>query len=311
MSAHHDHAHAHGHGHAAGRPAYMAALAITLGYAFVELVGGYWASSLALVSDAGHMFSDVLALALAAGAAWLARRPPGLKHSYGLARAEVIGATLNGLIMLGIIVVLVVEAVQRMLDPRPVMAGAVMLIAAVGLVVNGAVAYILSRGHHHDLNMRAALIHVLGDLVSSLAAVIAGAVIYFTGWLLLDSILSLVIAALILFTTLQLLKDTLHVLMEGVPAAVDLAEIGSALAALTGVAAVHDLHVWTIGSTRSALSAHVELTRLEDWPAILKASQDMLRDRFGVDHVTLQPELALRPPQHAVVTLWPRGHKPS
>jgi cobalt-zinc-cadmium efflux system protein len=301
----------HGHAHGPGRPAFVAALTITLGYAVVELVGGFWSSSLALVSDAGHMFSDAVALALAAGAAWLARRPPGLKHSYGLARAEVIGATLNGLIMLAIIVVLVVEAVQRLLDPRPVMAGAVMFIATIGLVVNGAVAYVLSRGQHHDLNVRAALIHVLGDLVSSVAAVIAGAVIYFTGWLLIDPILSLVIAALILFTTLQLLRDTLHVLMEGVPAAVDLAEIGSALAGVAGVSAVHDLHVWSIGSSRAALSAHVEIGRLEEWPMILRASQDMLRQRFAVDHVTLQPELALKRPAQAVVTMWPRGQKPS
>ncbi|HEV7394764.1 MAG TPA: cation diffusion facilitator family transporter [Burkholderiales bacterium] len=301
----------HGHAHGPGRPAFLAALMITLGYAVVELVGGFWSSSLALVSDAGHMFSDALALALAGGAAWLSRRPPGLKHSYGLARAEVIGATLNGLIMLAIIVVLVVEAVQRLLDPRPVMAGAVMLIATIGLLVNGAVAYVLSRGHHHDLNVRAALIHVFGDLVSSVAAVIAGAVIYFTGWLFIDPILSLVIAALILFTTLQLLRDTLHVLMEGVPAAVDLAEIGSALAGVDGVSAVHDLHVWSIGSARAALSAHVEIGRLEEWPTILRASQDMLRQRFAVDHVTLQPELSLKRPAQAVVTMWPRGQKPS
>lgn len=305
MSAHHAHAHAH----EPGRPAFLAALAVTLGYAMVELAGGLWSGSLALTSDAGHMFSDALALALAAGAAWLARRPPGLKHSYGLARAEVIGASLNGLLMLGIIVFLVVEAVHRLLAPRPVMAGVVMIVAAIGLAVNAAVAYILSRGHH-DLNVRGALIHVIGDLVSSLAALIAGAVIYATGWLLIDPILSLVIAALILLTTLRLLRDTLHVLMEGVPAAVDLAEIGAALAGVRGVTAVHDLHVWSIGSARAALSAHLEIERLEEWPAILGASQDLLRERFGVEHVTLQPELA-RPPKEARVTIWPRGVRPS
>ena len=308
MSSDH-HGHAHAHTGEASRPAFVAALSITLAYAFVELAGGLWSSSLALVSDAGHMLSDALALGLAAGAAWLARRPPGLKHSYGLARAEVIGASLNGLLMLGIIVVIVVEAVQRLLNPRPVVASAVMLIAAIGLAVNASVAFVLSRGHQHDLNVRGALLHVFGDLVSSLAAVIAGAVIYFTGWLLIDPILSLVIAALILFTTLQLLRDTLHVLMEGVPAAVNLSEIGAALAALGGVSNVHDLHVWSIGSSRTALSAHIEIARLEEWPVILRSAQQMLLERFEVDHVTLQPELAVRP--HAVVTMWPRGHKPS
>jgi cobalt-zinc-cadmium efflux system protein len=290
----------------------MVAFAVTFAYALVELAGGIWSGSLALASDAGHMFSDALALALAAGAAWLARRPPGLKHSYGLARAEVIGATLNGLLMLVIIVVLVVEAVQRLLDPRPVMAVAVMVIAAIGLVVNAGVAFILSRGHR-DLNVRGALVHVMGDLVSSVAALIAGAVIYATGWLTIDPILSLVIAVLILVSTLRLLRDTLHVLMEGVPAAVDLAEIGGTLAAVQGVSIVHDLHVWSIGSNRHALSAHLEIERLEEWPVILQSAQAVLRERFGVDHVTLQPELvpALRLPRQATVTLWPRGQRPS
>ena len=312
MSAHahaHGHAHGHSHGGEVRRPSFLLALAVTLAYALVELVGGIWSGSLALASDAGHMFSDALALGLAAAAAWLARRPPGAKHSYGLARAEVIGATLNGLMMLAIIVVLVIEAVQRLLDPRPVMALAVMAIAAVGLVVNAVVAFILSRGHR-DLNVRGALVHVMGDLVSSVAALIAGAVIYATGWLTIDPILSLVIAALILVSTLRLLRDTLHVLMEGVPTAVDFEQIGGVLASLQGVSTVHDLHVWSIGSDRAALSAHLEIERLEDWPAILHASQTLLRERYGIDHVTLQPELPALPLQ-APVTLWPRGHKPS
>lgn len=300
----HDHSHGHAQGHDLTRPAFVTALAVTLAYAVVELGAGLWSGSLALTSDAGHMFSDALALGLAAAAAWLARRPPGIKHSYGLARAEVIGATLNGLLMLGIIVVLVVEAVQRLLAPQPVNAPVVVGVAAVGLAVNAAVAYLLSRGEH-DLNVRGALVHVLGDLLSSLAAVIAGAVVYFTGWLLIDPILSLVIALLILFTTLRLLRDTLHVLMEGVPAAVDFAEIGGALAAVPGVAGVHDLHVWSIGSRGAALSAHVDLERLDDWPAVLTAAQRLLSERFGITHATLQPETA-RPPQQATITLWPR-----
>jgi cobalt-zinc-cadmium efflux system protein len=311
MSAHdhhpHDHAHAH-HGDMRG-PAFVLALVITLAYALVELAAGLWSGSLALTSDAGHMFADALALGLAAAAAWLARRPPGLKHSYGLARAEVIGASLNGLLMLGIIVVLVVEAVHRILEPRPVTASVVIAVAAVGLAVNAGVAYILSRGHH-DLNVRGALIHVLGDLLSSFAALIAGAVVYATGWLLIDPILSLVIAILILLTTLRLLRDTLHVLMEGVPAAVDLAEIGGAMAGVAGVAAVHDLHVWSIGSRGAALSAHLDIDRLEDWPAVLHASRTLLHDRFGITHVTLQPEIA-RLPKQATIRMWPRRDKSS
>jgi cobalt-zinc-cadmium efflux system protein len=305
MTGHHDHS----HGDEVRGPAFVPALAITLAYALIELAAGLWSGSLALTSDAGHMFAghmfaDALALGLAAAAAWLARRPPGVKHSYGLARAEVIGATLNGLLMLGIIVVLVVEAVERILAPRPVSADVVIAVAAIGLVVNAGVAWILSRGHH-DLNVRGALVHVLGDLLSSFAALIAGAVVYATGWLLIDPILSLVIAVLILLTTLRLLRDTLHVLMEGVPAAVDFAEIGSALAGVAGVAAVHDLHVWSIGSRGAALSAHLDIERLEDWPSVLSTSQALLHDRFGITHVTLQPETA-RLPKQATITIWPR-----
>jgi cobalt-zinc-cadmium efflux system protein len=224
----------------------------------------------------------------------------------------VIGASLNGLLMLAIIVVLVVEAVQRLLEPKPVLAAAVMAIAAVGLVVNAAVAFILSRGQH-TLNVRGALVHVIGDLLSSVAALIAGAVIYVTGWLLIDPILSIFIAVLILTTTLKLLRDTLHVLMEGVPRAVDIAEIGGALAGLAGVSEVHDLHVWTIGSDRAALSAHLEIDRLDAWPVILQEAQRVLRERFAVDHVTLQPEVptGVRLPKQAKVTIWPRGERPS
>jgi cobalt-zinc-cadmium efflux system protein len=312
MSAHHAHHHGHhAHGAAYSPPPFLLALGITLFYALVELIGGIWSGSLALKSDAGHMFSDALALGLAAGAAWLARRPPGLKHSYGLARAEVLGATLNGLIMLGVIVFIVVEAVHRLLEPRPVMGGIVMLIAGVGLLVNAFVAYILSRSHA-TLNVRGALVHVIGDLLSSIAALMAGAVIFATGWVLIDPILSMLIAGLILVTTMRLLRDALHVLMEGVPTAVDLSEIGTALAGVRGVAAVHDLHVWSIGSEHPALSAHLEIERLTDWPDILDAARSLLRERFGVDHVTLQPELAHRQrlPKEAPVRIWPRGERP-
>lgn len=290
---------------------FLTALLITLVYAGVEFAGGIWTGSLALVSDAGHMLSDALALGLAAVAAWLARRPAGHRHSYGWARAEVIGATLNCLLMLAIIVALVVEAVARLLDPQPVAALGMTVIAFVGMAVNALVIWIMSRGEP-TLNTRAALLHVIGDLVSSFAAVIAGTVIYFTGWLPIDPILSLVIAALILVSTGSLLRDTLHVLMEGVPPALDLHVIGKALAGLPGVVSVHDLHVWSITPGHVALSAHLEVHDLQRWPAILAAATELLHDRYGIDHATLQPE-APRPKAlrgTAVIRLWPRGRRP-
>ena len=167
---------------------FILALIVTFGYAGVELAGGLWTGSLALLSDAGHMLSDALALGLAAVASWLAGRPVGHRHSYGWARAEVIGATLNSLLMLVIIIALVVEAVARLLEPRPVAALGMTVIALIGMAVNALVIWIMSHAEQ-TLNTRAALLHVVGDLISSFAAVIAGAVIYFTGWLPIDPIL--------------------------------------------------------------------------------------------------------------------------
>jgi cobalt-zinc-cadmium efflux system protein len=308
MSAGHHH---HHHDHRPrGQPAFLAALAITFAYSLIEVAGGLWTGSLALLSDAGHMFSDALALGLAAIAARLAQRPAGHRHSYGWARAEVIGALLNSLLMLGIIVALVVEAVFRLHDPRPVSAPGMMLIALIGLLVNAAVAWIMSRGEI-TVNVRAALLHVIGDLVSSFAALLAGIVIYATGWLPIDPILSLAIAVLILASTVALLRDTLHVLMEGVPAQVELPAIGRELAMLPGVIAVHDLHVWSIAPGRVALSAHVELEELQRWPDILAAAGTVLHDRHGIGHITLQPEVRCGPgARHSVIRLWPRGVRP-
>lgn len=287
------HAHAHdGHSHGLRDGKVMLlALAITLGYAVVEAVGGTLLGSLALVSDAGHMLSDALALGLAAFAAWMARRPAGKRHSYGFARAEVVTAFVNGLALLLVVIYIAVEAVGRLLHPEPVGGLGVMLVAFIGLLVNLVVAFLIGR-EAHDLNSRAALLHVVGDLVGSVAAITAGAVIYFTGWQPVDPLLSLVIAVLILVSTIRLLRDTLHVLMEGVPSGVRLEEIIVALKGLEGVSAVHDLHVWTISSGKAALSAHVELDDLGRWPVLLESARRMLQNQFEVNHVTLQPELA-------------------
>ncbi|MBI3041548.1 MAG: cation transporter [Betaproteobacteria bacterium] len=276
------------------RPAFLTALAITAGYALVELAGGFWTGSLALLGDAGHMFSDALALGLAAVAAHLALRPAGRRHSYGWARAEVIGALVNSMLMLAVVLALVVESVARLQAPRPVAAAEMMLIAFVGMLMNGTVAWILGRSEL-TLNVRAALLHVMGDLVSSFAALVAGAVILATGWLPIDSILSLVIAGLILVSTFKLLRDTLHVLMEGVPPALELSSIGQSLAQVPGVVSVHDLHVWSIAPDKVALSAHVELDDLQRWPAILAAAGALLHERYGIGHITLQPEVRSAP----------------
>jgi cobalt-zinc-cadmium efflux system protein len=283
--------HGHHHHHHAPAPArrLYAALALTLGFAVLETAGGLWSGSLALLGDAGHMFSDSTALALAAVAAWVARRPPSSRHSYGLARAEVLAAVANALLMLAVVTGLVVEAIARLQAPQPVAGGMVMVIAGAGLVVNLLVLAVLSRGAQ-DLNTRGALLHVFGDLLGSVAALLAGAVIQFTGWLPIDPLLSIAIGALILISTWRLLREALHVLMEGVPLHLDLAVVGRSLAALPGVVSVHDLHIWAVRAGTPALSAHVVVEDLGRWMAVLEAMRALLRDRYGIEHVTLQPE---------------------
>lgn len=286
----HTHSHPGHHHHEPVSRGLGVALALTLGFALVEAAGGFWSGSLALLGDAGHMFSDATALALAAFAAWIARRPPSSRHSYGFARAEVLAALVNSLLMLAVVTGIVVEAVIRLRDPQPVQGGAVMGIAVMGLAVNLLVLFVLSRGAQ-DINTRGALLHVLGDLLGSVAAIIAGAVIAFTGWLPIDPLLSIVICALILFSALRLLREALHVLMEAVPRHLDYNAIGQSLAGLPGVVSVHDLHVWTPASGAPALSAHVVVEDFSRWMETLEALLGLLRERYGIEHVTLQPEL--------------------
>ena len=283
------------------------ALALTLGYALVEFIAGAAFHSLALMSDAGHMLSDALALGLAAFASWVASRPAGSRHSYGFARAEILAAFVNGLALLLIVVAIAVEAISRLLHPQPVSGLGVILVAVIGLVLNLVVAFLIGQGER-NLNTRAALLHVIGDLIGSVAAITAGAVIYFTGWQPIDALLSLVIALLILGSTVRLIFEALHVLMEGVPAGLRIEEIGRALGALNGVRAVHDLHVWNISSGQIALSAHVDLADLDNWAALLESARQMLQSRFGIAHVTLQPETAggINPGYRARVKILPQ-----
>ncbi len=295
MAHHHDDNHDHrgGHDHAGlgGHRQLWWVLLLTLGFAVVEVLGGLWAHSLTLLGDAGHMFSDAVALGMAATASWFGRRPPSARHSYGLARAEVVAALLNGLLMLVVVVAIVVEAIRRFRGPQPVAGAPVMVIAGAGLLFNVAAAIILSRGER-SLNMRGALVHVTGDLLGSVGALLSGAVIYFTGWMPIDPLLSILICALILYSTVHLLREALHVLMEGVPPELDLNRVGQALAHVPAVVSVHDLHIWTLASGVPALSAHVVMNDLTVWPKVLADMRQLLGKRYRIEHVTLQPEIA-------------------
>ena len=295
MAHDHHHGHAHAHGHTAYLPA---ALAVTLLYAGVEAGAGWWADSLALLSDAGHMLTDALALALASAAAWAARRPPTARLTFGLQRIEILAALGNAGFMLAVIIGIAWSAADRLLHPVPVQGLVVTGVALVGLAVNIGVAWLLAHGEE-TLNTRAALLHVLGDLAGSVAALASGLVIQFTGWMPADPLLSLLICALILFSTLRLAREAVHALLEGVPPGLTLPDVGRRMAAVDGVVSVHDLHIWSLSSRRAALSAHVVVRDLESWPQILAETTELLHSAFDIDHSTLQPEL-FRPALYAI-----------
>ncbi len=278
--------------HASGRLLWWC-VALTLSLAVVEAIGGWWAGSLALLSDAAHMLSDATALGLAALAAHVALRPPSARHSFGLVRAEVLAALTNSVFMLAVIAGIVWHAIDRLLEPQPVAGGVVIAIALVGLAVNLVVFWLLHRGVQ-TLNIRGALLHVIGDLLGSIAALASGLVIWLTGWTPIDPLLSFLICALILVSSLRLLRDVVHVIMEGVPRHVDLPEVGRAMAARRGVREVHDLHIWMVSSELTVLSAHVVLDDLTRWEAILDDLRGLLLEQYGIEHVTLQPEPASR-----------------
>lgn len=266
------------------------ALLFTLGFAVVEAITGWFANSLALMGDAGHMVTDSLSLGLAALAARLAQKPASEKHSFGLGRAEVMAAMFNATFMMLIVAGIVYSAINRLQDPPAVKGLMVLVVAAIGLGVNIAVALILRRGEQ-TINTRGALLHVMGDLLCSVAALTSGAVIILTGWTPIDPILSLFISCLIAISAIRLLLEATHVVMEGVPPGIELPEVGHAMASVAGVQSVHDLHIWRLDSHTIALSAHVVVDNLETWQPVLIGLKQMLSERFAIEHITLQPEL--------------------
>lgn len=293
MAEHHPHHHHHHHHHHEHLPAdsraLPLALTLTLAFAAVEAASGLWAGSLALLGDAGHMLTDSLALGLAAVAAYLSRRPPSHLHSFGLARIEVLAALVNAGFMVALVLGLAWGAALRLVDPQPVRGEVVTWVAAAGLLLNLVVAWMLMRGER-TLNTRAALLHVAGDALGSVAALASGVVISHTGWTRADPLLTLFIGALILVSTLRLAHEAVNTLLEGVPMEISLPDVGRRMAAVAGVVSVHDLHIWSIATNRIALSAHVVLKNQNDWHDILARLQALLRDEFAIDHATLQPE---------------------
>jgi cobalt-zinc-cadmium efflux system protein len=267
------------------------AAALTVAFAVVEALGGWWTGSLALLSDAGHMLTDGAALALGALAAWMARQPPSERHSYGLGRAEIFAALLNAAAMLAIVAALAYASVMRFRQPGEVNGTAAAVIALAGLAINLGVMRWLAP-HGHDMNARAARLHVVGDALGSVAALLSGAV---SGWTRIDPIASLVICVLIAISSVRLLRESLHALMEGVPHGLSVETIGGEMAGVDGVVSVHDLHVWVLSGSRTALSAHVVVRSMAQWDRTRRELQARLHEKFGIDHVTLQPESGVQP----------------
>lgn len=266
------------------------AMLLTLGFAGIEAAAGWWSGSLTLLSDAGHMITDSVALLIAALAGWFARRGPSPWHSYGLGRAEFVAALLNGLFMMAVVTAIIIRAVSRLTHPIAIQGETVAGVALLGLLLNVLIARMLSHSGR-DLNVRAALLHVMGDLLGSIAALASGITIWATGWFGVDAALSLLIATLIAYSSFKLVREALHGLMEGVPLHLSTEEIRAAMAQTDGVKSVHDLHVWSLAAERIALSAHVVTQNLESWPETLARLQGLIRERYGIEHVTLQPEI--------------------
>jgi cobalt-zinc-cadmium efflux system protein len=284
---------AHGHRETAAarsRGALIVALALTGGYMVVELVGAFVTGSLALYADAAHMLTDVGGLALALFAIWIASRPPTPAKTYGYYRAEILAALLNALVLLAVAGVILLEAWERLLHPRVVLGGPMLAIGAVGLVVNLVGAWLLHRDAAHSLNVRAAYLEILSDAVSSLGVLIAAGFVLATGWTPADALVSGGIALFIVPRTWRLLRQAVNVLLEGVPAHLDLSAIEEAITQVPGVCRVHDLHVWTLTSGREAMSAHVVVVDVRESNRLLESLHALLHTRFGVDHTTIQLE---------------------
>lgn len=265
-------------------------LGITSTFMVVEVVGGWLAGSLALLADAAHMLTDVGAIGLVLLTAWIARRPADDSKTYGYLRWEILAALVNGAFLFGIAVVVVVEAIARIRHPEPIQAGLFLAVAVAALIANAVSLTLLHADREHNLNTRGAYLHVLGDLLGSLGAIAAALIIKFTGWTAADPILSVLLSLLILGGAWRLVRESTDILLEAAPRHVRLAEVQRRMLAVPGVAAVHDLHVWTVTSGMVAMSGHAVVPVLTEHPRVLSGIREELA-RMGIGHVTVQVEV--------------------
>lgn len=290
-TAQHGHAHDHaGHDHGNERRV-LAALLLTAGFMLAEVVGGILSGSLALIADAGHMLTDAAALGLSWYAFKVSRRPASPARSYGHHRFQVLAAFVNGAALLGVAAWIVIEAARRLLEPVEVLGGTMLAVALLGLAVNVAAFLILHGGHQENLNVRGATLHVLGDLLGSVAAILAAGVILLTGWTPVDPILSVAVVLLIVRSAWALLQRSWHVLMEGAPEGLDVAALSRDLAAaVPGVLDVHHVHAWSLTPERPLITLHATIDEAADHDTVLHRLQEALAGRFDIAHATIQIE---------------------
>ena len=286
------HAHSHSHSHAPtsfGR-AFAIAIALNVGFVAIETVFGFYANSMALLSDAGHNLSDVLGLMVAWAGGMMARASATPRFTYGLKKASILSALINALFLLVAVGAIGAEAIRRLFHPSHTQGGYIIVVAAIGILVNGMTAFLFARGREHDINIRGAFLHMASDALVSLAVVFAGFVILWTGQEWVDPVMSLAVAVVILWGSIGLLKESVWMSLAGVPAGIDVDQVEIALCEIEGVDAVHDLHVWPLSTTETALTAHI-VTAQADYPdALLESARTLLHDRFHIEHCTLQVE---------------------
>jgi cobalt-zinc-cadmium efflux system protein len=270
------------------------ALAISCFYFFAELIAGFLTNSLALLSDAGHMLSDVGAMSLSLFAFRMAQRPATDQSTYGFHRVEILAALFNGLTLWLIVGMIFAAAYSRVFQPPVVESLGMMIVAIIGLLVNVTAAAILHRGHRHNLNLRGAFLHVVSDAIGSVGAILAGLIMLTTGWYLADPLIGIFIGVLILFSSWSLVKDSVSVLMQAVPKDIQLEEVRQTIEAVAGVAKVHDLHVWAVTSDIYTLSAHAVVENEGDFHQVLNGIEETLKERYNIEHTTIQLETESR-----------------
>jgi cobalt-zinc-cadmium efflux system protein len=280
--------HSHSESRSGQQKNLLIVLLMTGTFMVIEVIGGLFTGSLALLADAGHMLTDMAALGLSAFAIWMAAKPSTPEKTYGYHRAEILAAVTNAVVLLLLAIWILYEAYRRMFDPPHVLGVPILLIGLIGLAVNVASMKLLAGESASSLNVRSAYLEVVSDAISSVGVILGGVTIWLTGWFLIDPLLSAGISVFIVWRTWALLSQAVHVLMEGVPTHLDAKEVGQAMAGVPGVKGIHDLHIWTITSGLEALSAHVVVPVGEDRDAVLGRLQSLLQDRWRIDHATLQ-----------------------